>query len=130
MSGASVVAATLLAGTLAGCTSDAGCDPSSDSGCADGGPSATVHVVLKVVGGPPGPAQPIPGTVSLVGESTSYSVSIDKSGEGTIAVVPGVYLATGTGPMFSNTPDVCSADRRLDAREDRTVTVHVTCDIR
>jgi hypothetical protein len=32
--------------------------------------------------------------------------------------------------MFSNAPDVYSAGRRLDARDDRPVTVHVHCDIR
>jgi hypothetical protein len=32
--------------------------------------------------------------------------------------------------MFGQAPDVCSAGRRLDSRDDRPVTVHVTCDIR
>jgi hypothetical protein len=61
----------------------------------------SVIVTLAAIGGPaPGSPRPLPGTIVLRNESTSFMRSVGRNGSVTLSVPPGTYTATGHSPLY------------------------------
>jgi hypothetical protein len=90
--------------------------------------SATIRGRLVAVGGPPGPARPLIGTVTVsTNGGQPRTVTVGSDGNYSVTVAPGTYQVQGHSPLYQSGKWPCRAQEPADASAGTTTTVNVYC---
>jgi len=106
----------------AGCAASAHHAGPAGPASADG----TLKGRLVAVGGPPGPARPLPGTVVVTGPSPTR-ITVGSAGTFSVALAPGTYTLTGTNPQFNAGAATCRATDAVVVVTGATTSADVVC---